>query len=161
MSMWKGKGEIPSPLLEKTSMFRRLGSMGYNVNRLTPLVKQIIEGSLNNSDVKKFKFGAKDVVNRAIYEVKNNKKKKKRIDEEYKIDVSRYPPTKRQLQLRELREELNQMNDYNEKEIRKIKRMQQRIRNRWEFLSQSLYTKFYTIILLNIFLFINIVIQFI
>ena len=131
MSVVKGKDELPSPLLDKSSMFRRLGSMGYNVNRCSPLFQQIIEGSLDSNNVRKFKFGVTDVVNRAIYEVKNNKKKKKKIDEEYKIDVSRYPPTKQQLQLRELRKELDHMNDYNEREMSKIKRLQQRIKNRY------------------------------
>lgn len=123
MSFLRHLEEEKSPLLSKPMMAKRLGSMSFNINRFTPLVHKLIEESISNDiTVSKFKFGVKDVVNNEIFENKNVKKKKK-IDEEYKIDVSHYPPTKHQLQLRELRKQLDRMNEYNDREMRKIKRM--------------------------------------
>lgn len=56
------------------------------------------------------------------------KKKKKKIEEEYKIDVSSYPPTKGMLKLRAMRKELEGLNLYNERQLLKIRRMRQRNR---------------------------------
>ena len=55
---------------------QRLGSIGWDPNRYSPILQKVISDSFYNDTEKTFKFGSRDVINRSIYEVKNKKKAK-------------------------------------------------------------------------------------
>lgn len=107
----------------------RSGSISFSVGRGSPLLLKLLQEAEEptSAALHRFKFGLKDIVNNEIYINKNSvKKKKPRIEEEYKIDVSSYPPSKHQLKLRAMQKELDHLNAYNEREMWRIKRLRRK-----------------------------------
>jgi len=122
------KGGMGSPLVTPMTNIRHKGCTSFNTGKLSPLVKKLMEDSENPpSKTKKFKFGVHDVVDNSVFFNKNaEKKKKKRIEDEYKIDVSSYPPCKGQIKLQAMQKELDNMGAYNQRQIWKIRRMRKK-----------------------------------
>ena len=117
-----------TPLLSQHPASRRTASMSFKLDKCSPLVQRLLlRSDVDNGAPSRFKFGVKDIVDNEIFINKNAvRKKKKKIEEEYKIDVSTYPPTRHQLRLQAMRKELDHLNAYNEREMWKIKKMRRK-----------------------------------
>jgi hypothetical protein len=120
------KGDYCGSPLIKPRVSSRASSMSFQYVKASPLLKKLISDSESKCTQQKFKFGKSDVVNNDLYINKNAIKKKRKIEDEYKIDVSAYKPTKEMLKLRAMMKELDGLNVHNDRQIEKMRRLRRR-----------------------------------